>query len=405
MGLSTRKHLARRLLWLAFAVGSVAVLVAAFRPRPVSVDVVTVTHGPLRVTVDKDGKTRIRERYVVAAPLAGQLLRLELKPGAKVEAGQSVVAAIEPQHPTLLDDRARAQAEARVKSAEAGRKQSRANEERARANYNFAATDLARVRNLRARGNAAQQELDTAVQHERSATEELKASGFAVKIADFELDQAQAALLQTRTRSPGEQETGRFEIRSPITGRVLRVFQESATAVTPGTRLVELGDPADLEVEIDVLSADAVKIRPGAPVVLEQWGGDTPLRGRVRLVEPAAFTKTSALGVEEQRVWVIVAFEDPPTRWEALGDCYRVEARIVIWEKENVRKVPSGALIRQGDEWAVFRVHDGKAVRSPVQVGRNNGLEAEILDGLAEGDAVVLHPSDKISDGVAVVPR
>lgn len=395
----------KRLLWLALAAGGIAILIGAFRPRPVSVDVVTVTRGPLCVTVDKDGKTRIRERYVVAAPLAGQLLRVELKPGAMVEAGQTLVAAIEPQHTTLLDDRARAQAEARVKSAEAGRKQALANEERARASHDLTVTDLSRMRILRIQGSASSQELDTAVQKERSAAEERKAAGFAVRIAEFELEQAQAALLQTRPRSPGDQEAIRFEIRSPISGRVLRVFQESATAVTPGTKLVELGDPANLEVEVDVLSADAVKIAPGAPVLLEHWGGDAPLHGRVRQVEPQAFTKVSALGVEEQRVWVIVALDDPHDRWQSLGDSYRVEARIVIWESADVCKVASGALFRLGSDWAVFRVIDGRAIRTPVRVGRNNGLEAEIQEGLAEADAVVLHPSDKITDGVAVVRR
>jgi HlyD family secretion protein len=399
------KPLVKRLLWLACALGVVAVLVAAFRPRPASVDIVTVTRGPLRVTVDEDGKTRIRERYVVAAPLAGQLLRVELKPGATVLAGQTLVAAIEPEHPTLLDERSRAQAEARVKAAEAGRKQALANEQRARAAHEFAVTDLQRTRDLRVRGSAALHEYESAIQRERTTAEERKASQFGVRIAEFELEQAQAAFLQTRLRSPGEQEAVRFEIRSPINGKVLRVFQESATAVTSGTRLLEVGDPRDLEVEIDVLSADAVKIPPGAPVLLEHWGGEKPLRGRVRLVEPAAFTKVSALGVEEQRVWVMVSFEDPPEKWHALGDAYRVEARIVVWESDNVRKLPSGTLIREGDAWAVYRVQDGQAVHTPVQVGRNNGLEAEVLAGVADGDAIVLHPSDKISDGVAVVPR
>ncbi len=399
------KRWIRKLLLLLFGLGVLAVIVYAFLPQPVNVDLTPVVRGLLRVTVDEDGRTRIRERYVVSAPLAGQLQRLGLKAGDPVEAGKTPLAIIEPPDPALLDARSRSEAEARVKAAEAARKRSAANLERARAGVELAQSEHTRVRRLYTNRSASQQELEEAVHKERAALEDLRAAQFGVQIADFELELAQAALSRTRPVSPGNLEALHFEIRSPIHGRVLRILQESATAATPGLRLLELGDPNDLEIEIDVLSNDAVKIRPGAKVLLEHWGGEEPLQARVRLIEPAAFTKISALGVEEQRVWVIADFVDPPAKRKTLGDGYRVEARIVIWEGSDVLKVPAGALFRQGDGWAVFGVADGKAVLRPVRIGKNNGLEAEVLDGVAENDPVIVHPSDKIKEQVAVVPR
>jgi HlyD family secretion protein len=232
-----------------------------------------------------------------------------------------------------------------------------------------------------------------------------RAAAFSARIAAFELELAKAALLRTQPRSPGENGNARLDIRSPITGCVLDVYQESARMIPLGTELLKLGDTADLECVIDVLSTDAVRISRGAKVYLEHWGGDQPLLGRVRLVEPAAFTKVSALGVEEQRVNVLVDFTEPRARWQALGDAYRVEARIVVWEGEEVLKAPAGALFRSRDGWAVFANVKGRARLTAVTAGRSNGLETQILDGLHEGDPVVLHPSDRIREGVALAPR
>jgi HlyD family secretion protein len=399
------KWLIRRGFQTALLLLVVGGLVYAFLPKPVPVDVAEVVRGPLRVTVDEDGKTRIRERYVVAAPLSGQMLRVGLKAGDRVAAGQTILAVLEPSDPSLLDDRARAETEARVKAADSSRKQADAKLERARAAHKQAAAELARARQMLITRSTSQQEHESAVHHERIAAEELRAAQFAVQIADFELELARVALVRTRPRSPGDVEPWRVEIRSPINGQVLRVHQESATVVTPGLRLLELGDAADLEAEIDVLSHDAVKIAPGARVLLEHWGGDQPLNGRVRLVEPGGFLKISALGVEEQRVNIIIDFTDPPEKYRRLGDAYRVEARIVIWEGDDVLKVPAGALFRKGDGWAVFVAADGKAELRPVQLGHGNGMETEVLDGLDKGESVILHPSDKIKAGTAVVLR
>jgi HlyD family secretion protein len=423
----------------------VAVIVAglgyAFMPQPVEVDLVQAQRGDLQVTVDEDGKTRIREKYVVSTPLNGRILRISMDPGDSVVAGQTLLTMIEPRDPELLDARSVAQAEARVKAAEAALRQVEPNLERARAAQGLAEADLTRARQAAGSNAISQAELDTAEFVYRQRSEELRAARIAQEIARFELQQAQAALIRSRPReeTPGDGNASlqvlptasngssangdgilgshqannppngnggwNFPIYSPITGRVLRVFQESAAVVTPGTPLVELGDPLDLEVEIDVLSRDAVKIHPNDLVYLEHWGGDRPLEGRVRNVEPSAFTKISTLGVEEQRVYVIVDLVDPPEKRRTLGDGFRVEARVVIDEVRDVLKVPTSAVFRVGEKAAVFHVVDGIVHQRVVIVGRQNGLEAEVLEGLEEGDVIVLHPSDQIEEGVQVRQR
>ena len=400
------KNFRRRLVQLSAALLVVALLTYSFWPRPVDVEVVRLTRGPLRVTVDEDGKTRIKERYVVSAPLAGRLVRIALRPGDRVLAGKTMLAVIEPGDPALLDARARAEAEARVKAAEAARKQAVPKLERARYAHDLAVKELQRHRSMVIGRETTRQDVEAAESKERMCQEDIKASQFAMQIADFELDQARAALKRTRDqRSPSDLDGWRFEIPAPVDGRVLRVFQESSAIVTPGQRLLEVGDPTDLEVEVDVLSGDAVKVAPGAKVFLEHWGGDAPLLAQVRLVEPSGFMKVSALGVEEQRVNVIIDFLDPPAKRTRLGDAYRVEARIVVWSADDVLKAPAGALFRSGDDWAVFVIEDGRARLRRVQVGRGNALETEITAGLDEGATVILHPGDKIQDGTRVKAR
>ncbi|MEQ8787807.1 MAG: HlyD family efflux transporter periplasmic adaptor subunit [Pirellulaceae bacterium] len=396
-------------LWNAFlglfALAAAAVLGYAFWPKPIAVDLAEVTRGPLRVSVDEDGKTRIRDRYIVSAPLAGRLARIQLDSGDPIEAGKTLLAVIEPGDPELLDAREVAQAEARVKAAEVAHSQAAPMLEKARAELDFAESNLARVQRLAADSALASGELDEAKRLFRTRTEEYKAARFAEEIARFELAQAQAALLRSRPDGEDVEFPWRFEIRAPITGQVLRVFQESSAVVAAGTQLIEVGDSRDLEVEIDVLSSDAVKITPGDAVLLEHWGGEKPLRGVVRVVEPSAFTKLSALGVEEQRVNVIVDFVDPIGKRGSLGDAYRVDARIIVWEGEDVLQVPTSALFRKGNEWAVFRDDSGVAALRTVEIGRRNPLEVEIVSGLEAGDRVIIYPSDRIEDGASVVSR
>jgi HlyD family secretion protein len=398
------KHSRHRIFLVAVAIAIVAALALAFRPEPIPVDSAAATRGPLMVTVDEDGRTRIKEIHVVSTPLAGRLLRIELDPGDPVEAGKTLVAALDPGDPTLLDPRASAQAKAKVSAAQAALSQSEANLERARAADDRAQRELERKTVVWDKGFLSESEYDNVVFAARSAEKDLRAAESALQIARFELEQAEAALLHTRGSSGADGEF-RFEIRSPIDGRVLRIFQESSTVVAAGAPLLEVGDPRDLEVIIDVLSRDAVQIAPGAKVILEHWGGEAPLLGCVRIVEPAAFTKISALGVEEQRVNVLVDFSELPESRPTLGDAYRVEARIVVWEAGDVLKIPAGALFRHGENWAVFLVKDGKAVLREVEAGHANGLETEVLGGLEAGDEVILHPSDQIVDGRRVAPR
>jgi HlyD family secretion protein len=429
------RNIGSKLFVLFVAAAIVVGLVYAFLPEPVEVDLVQVERGDLQVTVDEDGKTRIREKYVVSAPLNGRILRISLEPGDPVVAGETLLTMIEPRDPELLDARSIAQAEARVKAAAAALRQAEPQLEAARLAQAHAETELARARQA-ARSNAIPAaELDDAEHAYRQRSEEVRVARIAEEIARFELQQAEAALIRSRppaddstegnspaatnalannTSVAGNGNSGyahnnnggwNFPIYSPISGRVLRVLQESSAVVTPGAPLVELGDPTDLEVEIDVLSRDAARIDPNDLVYLEHWGGDRPLKGRVRTVEPSGFTKISTLGVEEQRVYVIVDLVDPPEERRTLGDGFRVEARVVIDEALDVLKIPTSALFRVGNEPAVFQVIDGVVHQQDVQTGRQNGLEAEILDGLAEDDHVVLHPSDRVEDGVQVRQR
>jgi HlyD family secretion protein len=432
------RNIGSKLFVLLVLAAIAAGLAYAFMPQPVEVDLVEVQRGDLQVTVDEDGKTRIREKYVVSAPLNGRILRISLDPGDTVVAGKTLLTMIEPRDPELLDARSVAQAEARVQAAEASVRQSEAQFEKARHAQSLAERNVTRARQS-ARTNAiSQAELDTSEFEFRQASEEFRGARIAEEIARFELEQAKAALIRSRPRDDAEESSQlvattasnenssngnsgsnsheaheapngnggwNFPIYSPINGRVLRVLQESAAVVTPGTPLVELGDPDDLEVEIDVLSRDAVKIHPNDLVYLEHWGGDRPLEGRVRNVEPSGFTKISTLGVEEQRVYVIVDLVEPPEERKTLGDGFRVEARIVIDEVRNALKVPTSALFRVGEGPAVFQVVEGVVRQQIVKTGRQNGLEAEILEGLKEGDRVVLHPSDQIEAGIQVRQR
>ncbi len=416
--LQPMKNIVRKLLLLLLAVAVIGAIGYGLMPQPVDVDLAQAERGAIRVTVDQDGKTRIRERYVVSAPLAGRLLRIEMNPGDQVQAGNTLLATIEPRDPDLLDDRAIAQAEARVKAAEAAVQKMEPMLEEARVAQEFTESELKRARDVRRKNPQAisNTELDSKLLAYRTRSALMRSARHAEEIARFELDQAKAALIRSLPEEDNpEQNTERgkntngndrnFTIRAPINGRVLRVFQESSAVVVAGTPLLELGDPSDLEVEIDVLSRDAVKISVGAPVMLEHWGGDQPLHAQVRLVEPSAFTKISTLGVEEQRVNVIVDLVDPPETRQSLGDGFRVEARIVIAEAEDVLKIPTSALFRVGDDWAVFRVQSGIARQQVVQLGLQNGLAAEVLEGLAEGDRVVVHPGDNVDGGTAVKPR
>jgi HlyD family secretion protein len=337
----------------------------------------------------------------VAAPVAGSMQRVTLKPGDAVKAGETVLTRIEPVLAPLLDSRSIAQAQARVDGASAAR--SRANEalEMARTGLKYANTSWDRIKNNTDKGTISETDRDTFEREAEMKARELRASEFALKVAEFELAQAKAALLQLESPAEG----GKFiEVHAPVSGVVLRVQQESATIVAPGTPILEIGDPTDLEIEAEILSRDAVAIHPGALVTVEQWGGE-PAKARVRRVEPAAFTKVSALGVEEQRVLVLSDFVEQTPALKALGDRYRVEVRVAVWHSDDTLLVPAGALFREGSEWKTFVFDAGKAKSVIVKAGRTDGRMMQVLDGLKPGNEVLLHPPDNVADGSEVVKR
>jgi HlyD family secretion protein len=377
-------------------------IVVGLWPKPVPVEVGNVTRGNLVVTVDEEGMTRVRNRYVVSAPVAGQLRRIEWKAGALVEAGKTVLAVMEASGADFLDVRSQAQAEARVRGAEAAREAAVAQRERAKASGKMFNDDLVRLKQLFAQKVLSAQEFDTAQMRATTSTQDERAAEFGLQVAEFELQQARALLVRGTAGSTASAEP--LVITSPVSGRVLKVYQESARVVMGGLPLLEIGDPTDLEVRIEVLSRDGVAVQPGARVILEQWGGPEPLTARVRLVEPSAFTKISALGVEEQRVYVIADFTDPLGRRATLGDNFRVEARIVTWEGEGVLRAPAGALFQRGAIWRAFVFENGRAQLRDVKSGRTNGVETEILDGLRENDRVVVYPGDKVTAGTRIHP-
>jgi HlyD family secretion protein len=389
--------------WLRYGVALVVligILVWAFRPAPVAADFATVERGSLQVTVEEEGRTRVRDRYVVSAPVPGSLQRIELEPGDRVVAGKTVVARFAPTDPALLDVRTRSELEARVRAAESAVGAARAERDRLRTELEFAQTELKRVRSLVQGGALAQRDLDTAEREAATLERALQSAEFNIRTAQHQVELARASLVQTRS---GRSET--IPLYSPVDGLVLRKLHESAGPVPTGQPLVEVGDLRDLEIVADLLSSAAVAVDPGQPVLIEQWGGDRALLGRVRLIEPSGFTKVSALGVEEQRVNVLIDFDEPDDVARQIGDGYRVEVRIIVWSKDDVLKVPTSSLFRQEQKWAVYKVVDGAASLQIVEIGQNSGLEAEVLRGLAAGDRIVVYPSDEIADGVKVVPR
>jgi HlyD family secretion protein len=396
------------LKWLAI-VGVIGALIAlAFVPKPVEIDIGTVTRGAMRLTIDDDGETRVRERYVISAPLSGRLLRVSLDPGDEVKKGD-VLATIDPGAPDWLEPRVRAQAEASVKAAEAAVSSARTQLMAREVEAGHLEKAYRRNELLHKKGNVSDAAFEDAESAYLAAKHAGDAASAAVEIAGFELEQAKSALLRFDGPKPGgaaeTSDDWNFVLRSPIDGRVLRVHEKSSRMVQGGTGLLEIGDPSNLEMRIDVLSEDAVKIKPGQTVLVAHWGGESSLEGIVRRVEPSGYTKVSALGVDEQRVDVIVDFKTAPGDGETLADGYRVEAAVVIWESGDALQVPTGALFREGREWAAYRVEGDRTRLMLLKLGRNNGEVAEVISGLGEGDQVVLHPGDRIEEGSLVEPR
>ena len=378
-------------------------LVIGFMPRAVPVDVAEVKRAPLTVTVEEEGKTQVRERYLVSAPVAGYARRIDLKAGDAVAAGQ-VVAVIEPARSVALDPRTRVQALAQVSAAQAALAVAQENVRAAAAAAQLAQQERLRAESLRQSNFVSAQALDTARTAETRARAVEQAAQYAARVARFDLETARAAAASTaRLQRGGEADV--LQVHERVAARVLRLQHESEGPVAAGQPLLELGNPESLEAEVEVLSTDAVKIASGSRVVLDRWGGNPPIEGRVRVVEPGGFTKISALGVEEQRVRVIVDFTSPREAWARLGDGYRVEARFVLWQGQDVLQLPTSALFRNGKGWVVFWLVGCRARLTPVEIGQRAGLATQVLSGLKAGDRVVAHPDETIRDGVRVKPR
>jgi HlyD family secretion protein len=397
----TGKHLIRRLLPWALGSGILALVGWGLKPKPIEIETGVVARGPLTVRVSEEAKTRIRNRYVVAAPVAGKMRRVPLKPGDEVKAGETLLTAIEPMATPLLDPRARVQAEAVVSMKEAARKQAVQGLDAQQAALKMAEADRDRVRAVQRAGTVSETDRDRAEGDASIKASEVRASQFALQVLDYEIAQARAAL----ERPDASTADNLVEVKSPVSGRVLKVMQESETVVSPGQAILEVGDPADLEIEAEILSRDAVTIHAGDSVSIEQWGGDSPLKGRVRRVEPAGFTKISALGVEEQRVIVLSDLIEPPAEAKSLGDRYRVEVRVAVWHSDDVPVIPSGALFREGNAWKTFLYQNGTAKLVSVEAGHSDGRLTEVLSGLSPGDEVLLHPPDTVKAGSSVRKR
>lgn len=393
----------RRLLRRAFpylvAAALIVLLALGFRPNPLLVDAEPVTRGALAVTIGDEGRTRVRDRYVITAPLLAQARRIALQPGDAVKAGQ-VVLTLDAIPSPIPDLRSIAQARANVAAAQAALATARQEAAAHEAAAKLAREELARVRQLREQGFVAAARLDQA-ESEAQRTSALAASGrFRVQAARAELEVAQAALRFAGSQDP--KASGVFHLRAPADGLVLRRHFESERVVQPGEPILEVGDPTRLEVQVDVLSSDAVRLAPGMRVVFERWGDPEPLEGRVSRIEPHAFTRISALGVEEQRVWVIADITSPREQWARLGDGYRVNARFILWEEDDALRIPASSLFREGDGWAAFVVEGGRARRRRVEVGRRGSLLAQVLSGVQAGERVIVHPDRDIEDGARV---
>jgi HlyD family secretion protein len=383
----------------------VVALAYSFWPRAVAVDMAQAVRAPLMTGISDDGTTRVREVYVLSAPIAGKLLRVDSHAGDFIAAGKTVIATLEPADPAFLDARSQRQLEFTVSAARAARELALATVRGREAERKLVARELERARQLLEKGVVSKARVDTAEASLSAAEAALDTAQAALRQREFEIKTAQAALISPSGQAGTAGKGCCIQLRAPVDGQLLRVLQENESFVQSGQPIAEVGDPANLEVVIDLISSEAVQVAEGDEVILTQWGGDKPLKAKVRRVEPAGQQKTSALGIEERRVNVIIDFVSPREEWKRLGHGYQLEASIVRWRSENALQVPVGALFRQGAAWAVYRVVDGKARLTTVTTDHMNDAAAEITQGLAEGDRVILHPGESVTDGASVKPR
>ncbi|MET1253953.1 efflux RND transporter periplasmic adaptor subunit [Aliikangiella maris] len=415
----------KRLVKILLAIVVVGLLVFAFIPEPMKVDIATVEKGDLLITLEGEGKTRIHDIYTVSTPIDGRITRIESEPGDFVEAGKTVIANMYPANPQFLDKRSETQAKADVEGARAALSLADARVKQAKAQLEFDELDYQRTTELYAKNSVSKASLERAELRLKTLRAELETAISNKNVMQSRLEAAKARLLQPKEdtssvdkklankKLANKKSSNSVEpvnnchicIHSPVDGRVLRILHKSESIIPVGTALVEIGNPQDLEVNIEMLSTNAVKVKPGHDALIKRWGGNEDINARVRVVEPSGFTKISALGVEEQRVNVILNFTDPIEKWAALGDAFRVEAAIIIDKAVDVVKVPLSALFRQNEIWSVFKVVDGRATLQNVKVGKRNEQFAEIIEGLMPDEKIIIHPGNNIEDGVSVIAR
>lgn len=399
----------RLVLTTATAMVIVGALTVAFWPQPMMVDMGEVTRGNMQLTIDEEGRTRVRDAYIVSTPVAGQLQRVSVQPGDPVVRRKTIVAHMRPTNPSALDVRTREQAQAVVTATEAALRVARADLNAALANRELADTELKRAEKLVERGISSQAALDSARQTARVAEANVDTAEAAISMREAEITNAQAQLIgfdDHRLAAAIGAADDDIPLYAPADGRILRVIKESETSLPAGAPIMEIGNiESDLEVVVDLLSTDAVKVSVGDPVIITDWGGPTDLTGEVIRVDPFGVTQFSALGVEEQRVNAVIAFASPPQDYAGLGHGFRVESAIVVWRAEDTLIVPSSALFRNRDAWAVFVVESGTSQLRTIEIGPVNGIEAQVTNGLSEGDSVILYPSSGLSEGMRVAKR
>lgn len=393
--------LRRKVLVISILLIVAFLLVYGFLPKTQEVDIVSAKRGPLQIVIEEEGRTRLKDRFTISAPTAGYMRRISVKVGDTVKKGQ-IVCVLEPLQSQALDPRSRATAQAAASSAEATLKAATERERVAKADAGYIEQRRERLKALYEKGSISKDQFDQIDSEAQKAKALQNSAAAEVNVAKSELERAKITLQNFTARNSGHDSVA---ISAPLSGAIFRVYRESEGAVNMGEPLIDIGDVKNLEVRVEVLSSDAVKIKKGTPVLFKRWGRDEPLTGIVRLIEPAGFTKISSLGVEEQRVLVIVDITSPPEKWNVLGDGFRMETHFIIWEGKDILQIPTSALFRSGTGWAVFVEEKGKARKRLVEVGQKNGLTAEILSGLKEKERVVAYPEDSISDGTKIRKR
>jgi len=390
----------RLIFWGLLAALLIAGIAYSLLPQAIVVELLTVKPGELQVTVDEEGKTRVRDVYILSAPVTGRLRRIQVDVGDVASFADTVIAEIEPIDPDFLDPRSEAQAEAEVRAAQSAADLTEAEVSEARAELVFADTEVKRARELVRNNIIAQRELDDAERLFKTRRAALAKTQAALQVRHYEWERARARLLSPKDTQAAHGHCECIILKAPIDGRILHKYHESEGVVSAGEPLLTLGDPKDLEIIVELHSSQAVKVEPGQRVIIENWGGDQPLAGRVRYVEPVGFTKVSALGIEEQRVNIIIDLSSPYTAWQRLGHGYQLDVRIVLWQQDDVITLPLTSLFRDGEHWAVFVNHQGKAQKRQVKLGQKSDLQAQVLSGLKVGESVVVYPSNRMVDGV-----